>query len=740
MTSDSLQQTLKQYFGYDSFRAGQREIIEAHLAGRDTLAIMPTGGGKSICFQLPALLKDGVTIVVSPLIALMQDQVTALKENGIGATFLNSTLSVREANLRSQAVLDGVIKLTYVAPERLFAQQFIEFLKIVNQKIGIAGFAIDEAHCVSEWGHDFRPEYRQLRQIRQLYPDVPVIGLTATATERVREDISQQLGMYQPYIHVASFNRTNLYYEVIPKQGTEQSYLNLLQQIKRMQGSGIVYCLSRKRVTEIAERLREDGIAAIPYHAGLSAKEREENQTRWIRDDVQVMVATIAFGMGINKPDVRFVIHYDLPRNIEGYYQESGRAGRDGEDSHCTLFLGYQDLETIKYLIAQKVDPHSNEPLEAEQRIAYQQLRQVVDYAEGVTCRRAILLRYFGENFHGNCRNCDNCLTPKPMEDWTVESQKFLSCVARTKERFGAGHIIDVLRGSRKEKVLQHQHDQLSTYGIGKDRSLDEWRQLSRSLIHQGYLTQTTDGYAILKLNDRSWEVMRGQRNVLLPIERDTEPATVVERETSESPVDVEILFERLRLLRKNLADGQEVPPYVIFSNATLNQMAEQQPTTRKDFAKLSGVGAKKLEQYADDFMAIILEHHLQYPPAETTASVNSRVKPESVTPKAKISKVSTQRETLAMYENGLDIDEIARDRGLKPATVWTHLTQLLESGYAINIDRLVSPERQNVIYEALEVIGGDSLRNLFDHLREEYTYDEIKVVRAIWQNENEPL
>ena len=740
MTSDSLQQALKQYFGYDSFRAGQREIIEAHLAGRDTLAIMPTGGGKSICFQLPALLKDGVTIVVSPLIALMQDQVTALKENGIGATFLNSTLSGREANLRSQAILDGVIKLTYVAPERLFAGQFIEFLNIVNQKIGIAGFAIDEAHCVSEWGHDFRPEYRQLRQIRQLYPDVPVIGLTATATERVREDINQQLGLYQPYIHVASFNRTNLYYEVIPKQGTEQSYLNLLQQIKRMQGSGIVYCLSRKRVTEIAERLREDGIAAIPYHAGLSAKEREENQTRWIRDDVQVMVATIAFGMGINKPDVRFVIHYDLPRNIEGYYQESGRAGRDGEDSHCTLFLGYQDLETIKYLIAQKVDPHSNEPLEAEQRIAHQQLRQVVDYAEGVTCRRAILLRYFGENFHGNCRNCDNCLTPKPMEDWTVESQKFLSCVARTKERFGAGHIIDVLRGSRKEKVLQHQHDQLSTYGIGKDRSLDEWRQLSRSLLHQGYLTQTTDGYAILKLNDRSWEVMRGQRNVLLPIERDTEPATVVERETSESPVDVEILFKRLRLLRKNLADGQEVPPYVIFSNATLNQMAEQQPTTRKDFAKLSGVGAKKLEQYADDFIAIILEHHLQYPPAEPTASVNSRVKPESVTPKAKISKVSTQRETLAMYENGLDIDEIARDRGLKPATVWTHLAQLLESGYAINIDRLVSPERQNVIYEALEVIGGDSLRNLFDHLREEYTYDEIKVVRAIWQNENEPL
>jgi ATP-dependent DNA helicase RecQ len=738
--SDSLQQALKQYFGYESFRAGQREIIEASMAGRDTLAIMPTGGGKSICFQLPALLKTGVTIVVSPLIALMQDQVTALKENGIGATFLNSTLTNRESTQRSQAILNGAIKLVYVAPERLFAEQFLEFLNIIKGKMGVAGFAVDEAHCVSEWGHDFRPEYRQLSRIRQLHPDVPVIGLTATATERVREDISQQLQLKQPYIHVASFNRSNLYYEVVPKQGTEQTYVNLLQQIKRLQGSGIVYCLSRKRVDEIASRLREDGIEAIPYHAGLGNKEREENQTRWIRDDVQVMVATVAFGMGINKPDVRFVIHYDLPKNIEGYYQESGRAGRDGEDSHCTLFLGYGDLETIKFLISQKVDPQTNEPLEAEQRIAQQQLRQVVDYAEGVACRRTILLRYFGEHFHGDCGNCDNCLSPKPMEDWTVESQKFLSCVARTKERFGAGHVIDVLRGSRKEKVLQHGHENLSTYGIGKDRSLDEWRQLARSLTHQGFLTQTTDGYGILKLNDRSWEVMRNQRNVLLPIERDAEPTKAAEREsTIERPVDVDILFERLRLLRKNLADEQEVPPYVIFSNATLNQMAEQQPTDRKDFAKLSGVGAKKLEQYADDFIAIILDHHLKYPPAEITESTPSKVIQEA-TPKSKLSKASTQRETLAMYENGLDIDEIARDRGLKPATVWTHLVQLIEAGYAINCDRLVAPERQTVIYEALDAIGGDSLRNLFDHLREEYSYDEIKIIRAIWQNEKEPL
>jgi ATP-dependent DNA helicase RecQ len=738
-SSDPLQQALKQYFGYESFRAGQREIIEASMAGRDTLAIMPTGGGKSICFQLPALLKTGITIVVSPLIALMQDQVTALKENGIGATFLNSTLGYEETRQRSQAILNGAIKLVYVAPERLFAEPFLEFLNIVKNKIGIAAFAIDEAHCVSEWGHDFRPEYRQLSRIRQLYPEVPMIGLTATATERVREDIGQQLELQQPYIHVASFNRNNLYYEVVPKQGTEQSYINLLRQIKKNQGSGIVYCLSRKRVDEIAQRLREDGIDAIPYHAGLTAKQREENQTRWIRDDVQVMVATVAFGMGINKPDVRFVIHYDIPKNIEGYYQESGRAGRDGEDSHCTLFLGYQDLETIKFLIAQKVDPHSNEPLEAEQRIAQHQLRQVVDYAEGLACRRTILLRYFGEHFHGDCANCDNCLTPRPMEDWTVESQKFLSCVARTKERFGLAHIIDVLRGSMNKKILQHGHENLSTHGIGKDRSLDEWRQLARSLVHQGFLNQTTDGYGILKLNDRSWEVMRNQRNVLLPIGRDAEPVSVTEKEVRERPVDVDILFERLRLLRKNLADEQQVPPYVIFSNATLNQMAEQQPTTRKEFAKLSGVGDKKLEQYADDFMGLILEHQQKYPPSETSEFEQS-TKVKSQSSKSKLSKESTQRETLAMYENGLDVDEIARDRHLKPATIWTHLAQLVESGYAINCDRLVSPERQNVIYAALEAIGGDSLRNLFDHLREEYTYDEIKIIRAIWQNEREPL
>jgi ATP-dependent DNA helicase RecQ len=400
---NSLEQALKHFFGYDRFRPGQAEIVNTALENRDVLVIMPTGGGKSLCFQLPALLKPGITVVVSPLIALMQDQVQALRDNGIGATFLNSTLSTAELRQREATILAGQIKLLYLAPERLLGELFLPFLDRINGNIGIAGFAIDEAHCVSEWGHDFRPEYRQLRGVRQRYPNLPFMALTATATKRVREDIVQQLGLRSPMIHVASFNRQNLYYEVRPKQ--KQSYGELLQLIQQTPGSGIIYCLSRKKVDEITYRLQQDGIAALPYHAGLNDKERVENQTRFIRDDVRIMVATIAFGMGINKPDVRFVIHYDLSRNLESYYQESGRAGRDGEPASCTLFFSYGDIKLVDYLISQKVDPVTGEPLEDEQQIARQQLRQVIDYAEGTDCRRRIQLRYFGEHFEGNCSN-----------------------------------------------------------------------------------------------------------------------------------------------------------------------------------------------------------------------------------------------------------------------------------------------------------------------------------------------
>lgn len=703
----SLEEALKHFFGYDTFRPGQQQIVEEALSNRDLLIIMPTGGGKSLCFQLPALLKPGLTVVVSPLIALMQDQVDALQDNGIGATFLNSSLRLEDVRSREAAILNGKIKLLYVAPERLLGERFLPFLEKVRSHIGISAFAIDEAHCVSEWGHDFRPEYRQMKQLRQRYPDIPLLALTATATSRVRQDIIQQLTLQEPGIHLASFNRPNLYYEVIPKE--RQSYSQLLTKIRSHQGSGIIYCFSRRKVDEIAYQLQEDGFTALPYHAGLTNDERSENQTRFIRDDVQIMVATVAFGMGINKPDVRFVIHYDLPRNLESYYQESGRAGRDGETSHCTLFFGNKDIRAIDYLIEQKPDPD-------EQRVARQQLRQVIEYAEGSDCRRTIQHSYFGERFLGNCDNCDNCRTPKPVEDWTIEAQKFLSCVARCRERFGMTHIIDVLRGSRKQKIEQNGHHLLSTYAIGKDRSAEAWKMLARSLLHQGLVDETTDGYRILKLNKLSWEVLRSQRSVQIAITK-----TSVEQALSEPnsrSAEAEILFDRLRRLRKQIADAQAVPPYVVFADSSLKLMAQQQPKTLKDFAKISGVVTYKVNQYGDKFVSEIRAFcQEQKPPVALPAT--------------------THMVTLQFYQQGLTVEEIAEKRGFTPRTIITHLSELLELKQPIDLDRLVSVELQKTIIQAIQTVGADSLKTIKEHLGEDYRYEDIQLVRAWWRREN---
>jgi ATP-dependent DNA helicase RecQ len=619
-----LQAELKRIFGFDEFRAGQEAVVRDALAGRDLLALMPTGGGKSLCFQLPAMLRPGVTLVVSPLIALMQDQVRLLRDNDIPASYINSSLEPLEMSRRTAALLRGDYKLFYLAPERLLLPEFLEGpLRAVSQGPGISAFVIDEAHCVSEWGHDFRREYRQLSALRRRHPQIPMLAFTATATPRVRTDIVAQLALRDPALHVSSFNRPNLFYQVRAK--TKQTYPELLAQA-RGGGAGIVYCLSRRRVDELALQLQNDGIQARPYHAGLDADVRRGNQEAFIRDDVQAIVATIAFGMGINKPDVRWVAHYDLPKTLEGYYQESGRAGRDGDPARCTLYFGASDIRTADFLIQQKIDPDTGAALEEEQRIARQQLRQVLDYAESTECRRAVQLRYLGENFAAPCGACDNCCEPRTLQDWTTEARQFMSCIARLaqrRQRFGAAQIIDILRGARSERVLSRGHDTLSVYGIGKQRSVDEWRSVARALLHQGLIDETQDGYPVLSLNAQSGPVLRQELVVRIaaPAKKSRTRAgsgTAADsaagegagtRAAAAASPQSSALFERLRALRKRLADEHGLPPYVVFHDATLREMAERRPLTLNQFAELPGVGQAKLARYGDQFIAVVREH-----------------------------------------------------------------------------------------------------------------------------------
>lgn len=722
----SLEAALKHFFGYEQFRFEQRAIIENCLQRRDGLVVMPTGGGKSLCYQLPALLRLGVTIVVSPLIALMQDQVDALNNNGIAATYLNSTLNLMTVRSREDDLLKGHTKLLYVAPERLLSEGFWPFLSQLHRQVGISTFAIDEAHCVSEWGHDFRPEYRQLHRLRAAFADVPMVALTATATARVRQDIVAQLQLRDPAIFVASFNRPNLYYEVLPKD--KDTYRHLLQQIKQTQGAIIVYCLSRKHVEEVAGRLQRDGVAALPYHAGLSDEVRTLHQNRFIRDDVQVIVATIAFGMGINKPDVRLVAHYDLPRTLESYYQESGRAGRDGEPAHCTFYFSYGDVSLVNYLIDQKAD-------EQEQNIARQQLRQVLDYAESTVCRRQIQLGYFGETFPGQCDRCDNCRHPKPVEDWTIEAQKLLSCVARCRERFGLNHIIDVLRGSQKKRIRELQHDQLSTYGIGKDRSVEAWKLLGRSLLHQGLVEETTDGFPVLKLNAGSWQVLRKQIEVQVAVPDSLRSGpTATTSDLNEAGVG---LLARLRSLRKRLADEQGIPPYIVFTETSLRQMAQQMPRSLSAFSRISGVGSRKRSQYGQAFVDEINdfceEHDIPLPEDD---DIHSAAMESTAATAAKPNITNTRGVTLQLYQEGHAIDDIAQLRNLRRTTIVGHFVALIEAGAEVALDDLVQPERQATIRQALDTVNSAWLNDIRNHLGDDYTYDEIRLVRGAYRRE----
>jgi len=582
------EEVLQKYFGYDSFRPLQKEIVEDILAKKDVFVLMPTGAGKSICYQVPALLFEGITIVVSPLISLMKDQVDGLRQNGISSAYLNSSLSRQEQSDILDQLVENKLKLLYVAPERLMQESFLTFL----QKLPISLFAIDEAHCISEWGHDFRPEYKDLKLLKTVFPEVPIAALTATATERVKEDIIKSLRLEKAQFHSASFNRPNLYYTVTPKNGIS---VQLVAYIEKHRGeSGIIYCQSRDKVDRITEMLNKHGVKALPYHAGLIDRTRQKHQDAFIKEDIDVIVATIAFGMGIDKPNVRFVIHADLPSNMERYYQETGRAGRDGLSSECVLFYSYADKTAIEFFIHKKTI--------VEQEVARKLLRKMVEFSETKTCRRKILLGYFGESFDNeNCQTCDNCANPPEKFDATIISQKILSCVYRVGQRFGAGYIISVLTGITDEKIVRNNHEKLSTFGIVNDFSKNQLRTFIQELIHLNYLEQTQDQYPILRLTSKSTDVLKKKQQVMLYL-----PAVKKEKKQKKYYGENPELFEKLRTLRKQLADEQNVPPYIIFSDVTLKEMAGSLPKTKEEFAEIKGVGKQKLELYADSFLAEI--------------------------------------------------------------------------------------------------------------------------------------
>ena len=592
--NDPLLHSLRTFFGYETFRPHQREIIEEIVRGEDAFVLMPTGGGKSLCYQIPALHRPGVGIVVSPLISLMKDQVDALLACGIEAAFYNSSLKITEARQVLAKLHSGELDLLYIAPERLMSDDFLERL----QDIPIALFAIDEAHCISQWGHDFRPEYAKLGRLRRVFEKTPMVALTATAEPHTRQDILTRLGLQQAKKYVSGFDRPNIRYTVMEKHKPFDQLTDFLS--TRHQEAGIVYCLSRKKVDKVASQLQNAGFKAEPYHAGLSSQDRKQAQDAFLKDDTTIIVATVAFGMGIDKSNVRYVVHYDIPKNIESYYQETGRAGRDGLAAEALLLLGYGDIALARGLIEKTYNPE-------RKRIELHKLNTMVGFAEALSCRRRALLRYFGDQMDSDCGNCDICLNPPEMLDVTQDARKALSCVYRVGQRFGMGHVIDVLRGSQNKRLLQLGHDKLSTYGIGTDKSQGFWGSLLRHLVHLGYLEQDIGNYSVLKLTEAARPLLRGEESLSMAKPR---VKTVPLKKPARRNVGVldydRELFEKLRSLRKILADAAEVPPFVVFSDAALAEMAAYLPMNEESFLRIHGVGAQKLERYGPDFIDTI--------------------------------------------------------------------------------------------------------------------------------------
>ncbi len=597
---DAIQEILTHTFGFTSFRGRQREIVDAVVAGKNALVVMPTGGGKSLCYQIPGLVRPGVAVVVSPLIALMQDQVSALNALGVSAAFLNSTLALEQVRHIEQALHAGEIDVLYVAPERLVQARTLEMFSALR----ISLFAIDEAHCVAQWGHDFRADYLRLSLLSEAFPDIPRIALTATADSRTQKEIVERLALDHDANFVCGFDRPNIRYRIQQKNNPRKQLHDFLQS-EHEGDAGVVYCLSRKKVDDLAIWLKTQGVNALPYHAGMNAKDRKRHQDNFLRDEGVVIVATIAFGMGIDKPNVRFVAHMDMPKSIEAYYQETGRAGRDGDAANAVLFYGTEDVVKLQQMLLQ------SEGNDAFKRHEQQRLNAMLGLCEMTACRRQSLLRYFGEQLETPCGNCDNCIVPPETWDATEDVQKALSCVYRTGQRFGMAHVIDVLRGSENEKVRQFQHHELSTYGIGKSLSVNQWRSVFRQLLVQGILKIDGAGYGSLLLDESARPILRGEASISLRKDPDKAKTKRKERKSktlTELPEEDMHLWHALRKLRKSLADDANVPPYVIFSDATLKDMIMKRPNSGEEMLCVNGVGDVKLEKFGDAFLQVLRE------------------------------------------------------------------------------------------------------------------------------------